>query len=206
MVVSMSLTCPHNLVRCPQAQHAASNLHNPHVSVPHEDCKSSHLGRCKVKMPSESPANHSDGRLLTRSLGSARSLIGLQLVSRLVTFVLNQGLVRLASPQVYGTATIQFELIMSTILFLSREGVRNSLLRVWPQQTNEPSSALPVAQCANLAALPFFFGLPTTLVTLALYTFSASEATASQPHFHLALLSYATAAVGELLSEPMHNR
>ena len=159
-------------------------------------------------MPSESPVNHSDGRLLTRSLGSAKSLIGLQLVSRLVTFVLNQGLVRLASPHAYGTATIQFELLMSTILFLSREGVRNSLLRVWPQQTNvdKPSSAIPVAQCANLAALPFFFGLPTTLVTVALYTFSASEATASQPHFHLALLSYATAAVTELLSEPMHNR
>ena len=175
---------------------------------PHEDCRSSYLGRCKVKMPSKSPASQSDGRLLARSLGSARSLIGLQLVSRLVTFVLNQGLVRLASPQAYGTATIQFELLMSTILFLSREGVRNSLLRVWPQQTNvdEPSSAIPVTQCANLSVLPFFFGLPTTLVTIALYALSASETTASQPHFHLALLSYATAAVGELVSEPMHNR
>ena len=156
-------------------------------------------------MPSESPASHSHGPLLTRSLGSAKSLIGLQLVSRLVTFILNQVLVRLASPQAYGTAAIQFELIMSTILFLSREGVRNSLLRVWPQQTNvdKPSSVL---QCANLAVLPFFLGLPTMFVTLALYAFSTSEATASQPHFHLALLSYAAAAVGELLSEPMHNR
>jgi oligosaccharide translocation protein RFT1 len=54
--------------------------------------------------------------------------------------------------------------------------------------------------------LPFFLGLPTTLVTVALYAFSASETTASQPRFHLALLTYATAAVGELLSEPMHNR
>lgn len=160
-------------------------------------------------MPREPPARHADdGRLLTRSLGSARSLIGLQLVSRLVTFVLNQGLVRLASPQVYGTAAIQFELLMSTILFLSREGIRNGLLRFWPQQTNvdKPSSAISVAQCANLATLPFFLGLPTTLVTVALYAFSASETTASQPRFHLALLTYATAAVGELLSEPMHNR
>ncbi|KAF8558427.1 Rft-1-domain-containing protein [Imleria badia] len=159
-------------------------------------------------MHSDPPARHDDGRLLTRSLGSARSLIGLQLVSRLVTFVLNQGLVRLASPQAYGTAAVQFELLMSTILFLSREGIRNSLLRVWPQQTNvdKPSSAISVAQCANLAALPFFFGLPTTLVTIAIYASSASETTASQPHFHLALLSYATAAVAELLSEPMHNR
>lgn len=158
-------------------------------------------------MPSELPASHSDSRLLTRSLGSARSLIGLQLVSRLVTFILNQGLVRLASPQAYGTVAVQFELLMSTILFLSREGVRNSLLRVWPQQTNvDKPSAISVAQCANLAALPFFFGLPTTLVTITLYAFFASEAAGSQPHFYLALFSYAIAAVGELLSEPMHNR
>lgn len=159
-------------------------------------------------MPSKSPTSHSDSRLLTRSLGSARSLIGLQLISRLVTFILNQGLVRLASPQAYGTVAVQFELLMSTILFLSREGVRNSLLRVWPQQTNvdKPSTAISVAQCANLAALPFFFGLPTTLVTITLYAFFASEATRSQPHFYLALFSYAIAAVAELLSEPMHNR
>ncbi|KAF8436915.1 Rft-1-domain-containing protein [Boletus edulis BED1] len=159
-------------------------------------------------MASESPARHNDDRLLTWSLGSARSLIGLQLVSRLVTFVLNQGLIRLVSPQAYGTAAVQFELLMSTILFLSREGVRNSLLRIWPQQTNmdQPASAVSVAQCANLAALPFFLGLPTTFVTVVLYAFSASETTANQPHFHLALLIYATAAVGALLSEPMHNR
>ncbi|KAF8136134.1 Rft protein-domain-containing protein [Boletus edulis] len=159
-------------------------------------------------MASESPARHNNDRLLTWSLGSARSLIGLQLVSRLVTFVLNQGLIRLVSPQAYGTAAVQFELLMSTILFLSREGVRNSLLRIWPQQTNmdQPASAVSVAQCANLAALPFFLGLPTTFVTVVLYAFSASETTANQPHFHLALLIYATAAVGELLSEPMHNR
>ncbi|KAG8217356.1 Rft protein-domain-containing protein [Butyriboletus roseoflavus] len=97
---------------------------------------------------------------------------------------------------------------MSTILFLSREGVRNTLLRIWPQPTNVDKSytAISVAQCANLAALPFFFGLPTTLVAITLYAYFASEATGNQPHFYLALFSYATAAVAELLSEPMHNR
>ncbi|KIJ69625.1 hypothetical protein HYDPIDRAFT_124274 [Hydnomerulius pinastri MD-312] len=149
-----------------------------------------------------------DNGLLARSLSSAKSLIGLQLVSRLFTFVLNQGLVRLASPQAYGTVAIQFELLMSTILFLSREGVRNSLLRVWPQQGTGEKAPKPLqtAQCANLATLPALIGLPTTLLTIALYASSASEAARSQPHFHLALFIYAVAAVGELLSEPMHNR
>lgn len=158
-------------------------------------------------MPAEPPSS-SDNQLLTRSLGSVRSLIGLQLASRLVTFVLNQGLVRLASPQAYGTVAVQFELIVSTVLFLSREGVRNTLLRLWPQQSDvhKPSTTISVAQCANLATLPFFLGLPITLVTVVLYALSASDATRSQPRFYFALFIYATAAVGELLSEPMHNR
>ncbi|KIK74585.1 hypothetical protein PAXRUDRAFT_19721 [Paxillus rubicundulus Ve08.2h10] len=161
----------------------------------------------KMKISSETLPNPKDSRLLIRSLSSARSLIGLQLVSRLFTFVLNQGLVRLASPQTYGTVAVQFELLMSTILFLSREGIRNSLLRVWPQRTvAQSSNALEALQCANLATLPAMLGIPTTLTTVALYTFSANEATRNQPHFDLALLTYATAALGELLSEPMHNR
>ena len=146
-----------------------------------------------------------DGQLLTRSLASAKSLIGLQLVSRLVTFALNQALVRIASPRAYGTAAVQFELIMSTVLFLSREGVRNTLLRLWPD-ARKPSSDISAVQCANLATLPFFLGIPTTLVTVTLYASFASKTTTSQPHFYLALFGYAAASLGELLSEPMHNR
>ena len=67
--------------------------------------------------------------LLSATLSSASSLVFLQFFSRIFTFALNQALVRLASPQTFGTAAIQFELLLSTILFLSREGVRNALLR-----------------------------------------------------------------------------
>ncbi|KAF9228617.1 Rft-1-domain-containing protein [Gyrodon lividus] len=159
-------------------------------------------------MSSKTRSNSKDNRLLIHSFNSARSLIGLQLASRLFTFVLNQGLVRLASPQAYGTVAVQFELLTSTILFLSREGIRNSLLRVWPQEgiAVQGSNPLRVAQCANLATLPALLSLPTMLVTVALYTYSASEATRTQPYFYLALFTYVTAAFGELLSEPMHNR
>ena len=48
-----------------------------------------------------------------------------------LTFVsINLGLVRLASPRVYGTVAVQFELLVSTILFLSRKGIGNGLLRL----------------------------------------------------------------------------
>lgn len=67
---------------------------------------------------------------VSRFLSGASSLVALQASTRLLTFVLNQALVRLASPQVFGTAAIQFELLLSTILFLSREGCRQALLRI----------------------------------------------------------------------------
>lgn len=141
---------------------------------------------------------------LERSLTSVKSLIGLQLASRLSTSVLNQGLVRLASPQVYGTVSVQFELLLSTILFLSREGVRNSLLRVWPQRGR--TVQLRTLQCINLATVPALLGIPITLVVVITYIYTVSEDARGQPLFHLALFIYVVAAAIELFSEPMHNR
>ena len=59
----------------------------------------------------------------------------------------------------YGTVAVQFELLTSTILFLSREGIGNGLLHVWPQKRKDMQSdkSLQAArQCANLvAAVPY---------------------------------------------------
>ncbi|RPD55696.1 Rft-1-domain-containing protein [Lentinus tigrinus ALCF2SS1-6] len=81
--------------------------------------------------------------LLSATLASGSSLVLLQLFSRIVTFVLNQALVRLVSPQVFGTTSIQFELLLSTILFLSREGVRNALLRAQSEHSSSSTSSQP---------------------------------------------------------------
>jgi oligosaccharide translocation protein RFT1 len=148
------------------------------------------------------------------SLSSASSLIALQLVSRLFTFGLNQAMLRLASPEAFGTAAIQFELMLSTILFLSREGVRNALLRAWPsripakdadQIAHSPGSASS-SSVTNVAFLPLILGLPFAVATSFLYANIAGDATRNQAHFQLAVSMYAAAAVMELLSEPMHNR
>jgi len=159
--------------------------------------------------------------LLSKSLASASSLVLLQLFSRLFTFALNQVLVRLVSPQVFGTAAIQFELLLSTILFLSREGVRNALLRVKApsQKDNEgPSSKgkeknitvvardTDATLIANISLLPVLLGIPTTLLTTLLYIRSSSTQTSSQSHFHLSVTIYALSAFLELLSEPLYIR
>ncbi|KIM90067.1 hypothetical protein PILCRDRAFT_2299 [Piloderma croceum F 1598] len=157
----------------------------------------------------------SDGRLVQAYLSSASSLMALQLFSRLFTFGLNQAMFRMASPEAFGTAAIQFELVLSTILFLSREGVRNALLRAWPNRssakdeteaTRSTTGDADSASVTNVAFLPLILGLPFAIATAFLYANTAGKDTRSQPHFNLAISMYAVAAVMELLSEPMHNR
>ncbi|KAF8966969.1 Rft protein-domain-containing protein [Flammula alnicola] len=140
------------------------------------------------------------GRLLKTSVASASSLMALQLLSRLFTFALNQALFRLASPSAFGAAAIQFELILSTILFLSREGVRNALLRV-----SSHATASSTTKRMNLAFLPILLGIPLALCTSILYARFASQEMKRQPHFESSIALYALAAVTELLSEPLYN-
>ena len=136
------------------------------------------------------------------SLANASSLVLLQLFSRAFTFGLNQALVRLATPQTFGTAAIQFELLLSTILFLSREGVRNALLRSSVKNKKDSSVAL----VENISLIPVFLGVPVSGTTALIYVQYASPSTTSQPHFHLSVAVYAIAAILELLSEPLYIR
>lgn len=67
---------------------------------------------------------------LTAVSGGALQLMGLQVFSRGTTFLLNQLLIRLTSPTVLGIVSVQLELILSTVLFLSREGIRLGALQL----------------------------------------------------------------------------
>ena len=136
------------------------------------------------------------------SLANASSLVLLQLFSRAFTFGLNQALLRLATPRTFGTAAIQFELLLSTILFLSREGVRNALLRSSLKDKKDSNVAL----VENISLIPVFLGVPVSALTALIYLQYASPSTASQPHFHLSVAIYAVAAVLELFSEPLYIR
>ncbi|GMK58791.1 hypothetical protein CspeluHIS016_0602330 [Cutaneotrichosporon spelunceum] len=124
-------------------------------------------------------------------LATGRALILLQLVSRALTFILNQGLVRHAPPAVFGTAAIQFDLVAATILFLSREGLRNAVLR---------------SSSSTISIWAFRLGLGVTLATVTLYLATAPPSTVAQPHFHLSLALYVAGALLELLAEPLYIR
>jgi oligosaccharide translocation protein RFT1 len=60
---------------------------------------------------------------------SAVHLVGLQFVSRILTFVLNQWLLRFITPSVLGVANVQLDMLWSILLFLAREPFRCALLR-----------------------------------------------------------------------------
>ena len=157
-------------------------------------------------------------KLSNAALSSASSLMGLQVFSRFVTFVLNQALVRLATPQTYGTVSIQLEPVLSTILFLSREGFRNALLRAdgdvvdgaegaggkGKGKGKEPQERS--VRLSNIALLPIYLGVPITLATISAYYTFASAAVKAQPYFTPVVILYALAALIDLSSEPMHIR
>jgi oligosaccharide translocation protein RFT1 len=124
-------------------------------------------------------------------------LVLLQVFSKLLTFLPNQIIVRIASPQAYGTAAIQFELVLSTILFLSREGVRNASLRTARERRSEAEE--------NVALLPIIVGTPITLLVSVIY-FISSSSSRLQPHFTLSVAIISLAALIELLTEPFHIR
>jgi oligosaccharide translocation protein RFT1 len=152
--------------------------------------------------------------LLSKTLASARSLVLLQLLSRALTFSLNYALLRLASPEVFGTASIQFDLIGSTLLFLSREGGRPS---AEPSTDGRPADRqVDREQVVRLRArrqqdlnlsllpLPLFLGLVAVIVPL--YVRYSPATTVAQPFFYASLGLHLLAYLLELLSEPYHIR
>ena len=59
----------------------------------------------------------------------AKWILLFNIFQKLLTFSMNQLTVRYSTPEVFGIAAVQLELLLSTLLFLSREGIRLALLR-----------------------------------------------------------------------------
>lgn len=57
-------------------------------------------------------------------------MISASLLQRLATFVMNQCLMRAVGPAIFGIAAVQLELLLSTLLFLGREGIRLATLKI----------------------------------------------------------------------------
>lgn len=132
---------------------------------------------------------------------TASLLVLLQLGSRIVTFSLNQALLAYTTPSAFGTATIQLEPLLNTVLFLCREGIRSALARS-PSSSTSSAAASP----SSISLIPLGLGLPLALAAFWLYAHSVGSDVASQPFFTHACAAYAAATVLELAAEPYFNR
>lgn len=135
-----------------------------------------------------------DGNLLAATAKGASYLILLQFLSRMLTFSLNQIVLRYVSKATFGIASVNLELLSSTILFISREGFRSALIR---SSKNQQS-------IINLAYIPTLFGLITTLITCAYYLSTITKEQSTEfPYYPLAVILYGAASFLELVVEPL---
>ncbi|KAI9227118.1 MAG: Rft protein-domain-containing protein [Piptocephalis tieghemiana] len=151
-------------------------------------------------------ATVSTNRIVEKSWKGARLLLFLQAISKLLTFTLNQVLYRLTSPTILGLAYVQYDLILTTLLFLSREGLRCACLR-------QPLLPLPpVTQgdqrrtriLVNTSYLPFLAVLVGTIFYAGLRLVQVDRGWLSGPgeDTTLPLALYVLSVLIELASEP----
>ncbi|KAM7222951.1 oligosaccharide translocation protein RFT1 [Rhypophila decipiens] len=139
-----------------------------------------------------------------RAVQGASLLILLQVISRAITFIANQLLLRFLTAQLLGVST-QLEVYYLSVIFFARES-----LRVAVQRQDSPSKkdgqndeAKATQAVVNLGYLAIGLGIPCAVGFGWLYLHSLStETLASTPYLVPSLYIYALAAVIELISEP----
>ncbi|KAF7531312.1 hypothetical protein G7054_g8983 [Neopestalotiopsis clavispora] len=144
----------------------------------------------------------------------ASLLIILQIVSRGITFIANQLLLRFLTAQLLGVST-QLEVYYLSVLFFARESLRVAIQRqastTTATTTPEKKSADPAAKPAgsqesqsvvNVGHLALVLGVLAAVGFGGLYLHYVDPATASVAYLSPSLYIFGLAAIIELLSEP----
>lgn len=159
--------------------------------------------------------------ILARSAQGATFLILLQVVSRALTFLINQVLLRYLSPEILGIST-QLELFSISVLYFARDSIRVALQRQRishePQGLDEDGggeerkasakvsennvSTRRAQEVVNLSYIAVGLGLPLTYIFAKLYIRGASPQVLQTPFFKESLSTYALATSLELINEP----
>ncbi|KAI8381124.1 Rft protein-domain-containing protein [Radiomyces spectabilis] len=168
-------------------------------------------------MPPKHPTPHADqaptdekDSLLFSSAKGAYYLVLLQLASRMLTFTLHQVVLRYTTAETLGIASVKLELLLSTILFISREGFRCALLRgdnedsTLEKEKYEKHASSGEQKITNLAYIPTAIGLVTTFVACTYYLNQIDDVTAAKyPYYRTSVVLFGIAAFAELLVEPL---
>ena len=151
--------------------------------------------------------------VLAKTAQGASFMILLQVVSRALTFAVNQFLLRLLTPQILGVAT-QLELFSISILYFSRESIRVAVQRQGgPLQDEAPNGkddadkdkelhSKRMQDVVNLSWVAIILGAVLTFVFEWLYVRRASAVVLDSAYIRPAIRLSSIATVGELLLEP----
>ncbi|KAJ1739292.1 Oligosaccharide translocation protein rft1 [Coemansia sp. RSA 1821] len=145
------------------------------------------------------------------AFAGAQYLMGLQIFVRLATFIMNILVIYIAGRKAFGVASIRFELLLSTVLFLSREGMRNALLRVdTTSGADKPASNYarkrPSGQeqrIINAALVPIAAGMLLAGCLYWIYV-GGSAPMSEASYYRPSLAIYILAAWIELCVEPLY--
>ncbi|PWN28528.1 Rft-1-domain-containing protein [Jaminaea rosea] len=129
-------------------------------------------------------------------------LLALQIGTRLFTFIINQASIRWSDPSIYGAAHIHLELLLSVVLFLSREGIRGASLRRQSSKGSTDEDKTNVAS-NNLSLLPIPLGIALASIALPLFLRTSTDL-ASQPYFTEVIYLYLASSLLELAAEPLY--
>ncbi|CCE64231.1 hypothetical protein TPHA_0H00200 [Tetrapisispora phaffii CBS 4417] len=149
--------------------------------------------------------------ILEKSTKAATFLMMGQLFTKIVTFLLNNLLVRYLSPRIFGiTAFLEF--LLGTVLFFSREAIRISTLRIKDnngemtldvkKQKNSPNNTLQIA--VNFAMVPLMIGIPLSIVLTTWQYNNVNSFFVSLPYFTTSIFLIWISILIELLSEPFY--
>lgn len=142
------------------------------------------------------------------------TLVGAQFLSKMLTFSLNHVVLRLVSPSVMGT-NYQFEFVVNSILFFSREAVRLAAQRqTLSHKAPDPyrfeggvvngTRSGTIQQVVNIGFVPILFGVPFSVAILWIYHVFSGRSAANMAYFTPAVFLYGASCIIELASEPSY--
>lgn len=142
--------------------------------------------------------------VLHKAINGAGWLFGLSALQKIASFMLNILVLRNANVNVVGAATVQFELLLSSSLFL-RDGFRLGLLRSSGIDANNGQNKYQIAQLVNISWLITIVGVVvgTAITFFTIFLYGASNS--SEIHgWSSAVGLYGIAVIIEWSVEPMY--
>jgi oligosaccharide translocation protein RFT1 len=140
-----------------------------------------------------------NSNIVGKGVSGIRALVGLQLISRGLTFGLNILITKKLPQSIIGVSNVQLQLLLNTILFLSREAFRRACGRSSDQGNIKQSE---IARVLNVAWLSVPLGAIVSTVVCYMFFLTATQEEKSTEDYFSTVVLTCIATFLEVLSEP----